>query len=35
MTKLAVVLLLMVAGTAWGQDDLPLQFKGALQWHPD
>jgi len=29
MTKLAVVLLLMVVGTAWAQDDLPLQFKGA------
>ena len=28
MKKLAVVLLLMVAGTAWGQNDLPLQFKG-------
>jgi hypothetical protein len=29
MKKLAVVVLLMVAGAAWGQNDLPLQFKGT------
>jgi hypothetical protein len=28
MKKLAVALLLMVAETAWGQNNLPLQFKG-------
>jgi hypothetical protein len=31
MTKLAVVLFLMVAGSAWGQDVLPLQFKGVCK----
>jgi len=29
MKKLAVVLLLMMAGTAWGQNDLPLTYKGT------
>jgi hypothetical protein len=29
MKKLAVVLLLMMAGTAWGQNDPPLTYKGA------
>lgn len=29
MKRLAVELLLMVAGAAWGQNDLPLQFKGT------
>ncbi len=29
MKKLAVVLLLMMAGTAWGQSDLPLTYKGT------
>lgn len=31
MTKLAVVLFLMVAGSAWGQDVLPLQLKGVCK----
>jgi hypothetical protein len=29
MKKLAVVLLLMMGGTAWGQNDLPLTYKGT------
>lgn len=29
MKKLAVVWVLTIAGIAWGQNDLPLQFKGT------